>query len=221
MDNALAFLFYLDCRLIPSKIPILNSFCSSLHCFELQKALLFLVPVTHCGLWPCYGNLGVFIVCVFYHNHICRKRGFRTPPGCAWACVRVRITALRYAMVEDVSVNISRSLVKQERSEVRKGRQSAYHSRKWVSLPKTHAHTHMQTSEMALTCFALPCFVLFFSLKLILHHQLLFKSSPVSPRPLRHQHFWNFSTVCMVFFFFLHHSSEMDLLPVNSAPLTD
>lgn len=75
-------------NIIPSKIQI--SFIPVL--LWIAEISSFPRTCQPLGLWPCYGNLGVFIVCVFHHNHICRKRGFGAPPGCAWARARGRIT---------------------------------------------------------------------------------------------------------------------------------
>lgn len=95
---------------------------------------------------------------------------------------------------------------------MRKGRQSAYHSRKWVSLPKTHAYTHVH-SNMLYTCFELSwafffCFFCFFSKTHPSSPGCTFKSSPVSQRPLRHQHFRSFSTVCWFVFSFFFAASQ-------------
>ena len=60
-----------------------------------STALCFWICLSPCTcclrvcFWPCYGNLGVFIVCVFHLNHACRKWGFRAPLASLCVCVCV------------------------------------------------------------------------------------------------------------------------------------
>lgn len=58
--------------------------------------------------WPCFGNLGVFIVCVFYLNQVCRKWGIIAPLGtvcvsmCTFVCTFVCLCACVWEREGDI-----------------------------------------------------------------------------------------------------------------------
>lgn len=169
---------------------MLKNYTQQLPWAALCFCCIFISSYSTVHFWPCLVTL-VFLFCSVHHNHICRNWGFRAALGSVCVCVCVRVNSAQQKCGRCVCQYILVISKPEVSREVRKGGQSAYHSRSCFSLCvcvsllylsracPTCAHTEFLLPKLkcALTC-SVHSFVFF---KTIPHQLAIHSKALLSP----------------------------------------